>query len=67
MVASYPQVMLQLSQGNSENTRDSQVTVIHSHGLKHKVEEGRAGGGRDTERYREIQWDVYWGGAVGMC
>jgi len=34
MVASYPQVMQQLSQGNSEKARYSQVTVIHSHGLK---------------------------------
>ena len=35
MVASYPQVMQQLLQGNSEKARYSQVTVIHSHGLKH--------------------------------
>ncbi len=35
MVASYPQVMQQLSQGNSEKARYSQVTVIHSHGLEH--------------------------------
>ncbi len=35
MVASYPQVMQQLSQGNSEKACYSQVTVIHSHGLKH--------------------------------
>ena len=34
MVASYPQVMQQLLQGNSEKARYSQVTVIHSHGLK---------------------------------
>ncbi len=37
MVASYPQVMQQLSQGNSEKARYSQVTVIHSHGLKHRA------------------------------
>ncbi len=34
MVVSYPQVMQQLSQGNSEKAHYSQVTVIHSHGLK---------------------------------
>jgi hypothetical protein len=34
MVASYPQVMQQLLQGNSEKARYSQVTVIHSHGPK---------------------------------
>ncbi len=37
MVASYPQVMQQLSQGNSEKASYSQVTVIHSHGLKHSA------------------------------
>jgi hypothetical protein len=40
MVASYPQVMQQLLQGNSEKARYSQVTVIHSHGLKHKCVTG---------------------------
>ena len=34
MVASYPQVMQQQLQGNSEKAHYSQVTVIHSHGLK---------------------------------
>ena len=34
MVASYPQGMQQLSQANCEKARYSQVTVIHSHGLK---------------------------------
>jgi hypothetical protein len=31
--------MQQLSQGNSEKARYSQVTVIHSHGLKHHIAE----------------------------
>ncbi len=34
MVVSYPHLMQQLSQGYSEKARYSQVTVIHSHGLK---------------------------------
>jgi hypothetical protein len=42
MVASYPQVMQQLLQGNSEKARYSQVTVIHSHGLKQIVAITRA-------------------------
>ena len=39
-VASYPQVMQQLSQGNSEKARYSQVTgtVIHWHSHGHKQE-----------------------------
>ena len=51
MVASYPQVMQQLLQGNSEKARYSQVTVIHSHGLKQDM----------TTRVVSASDPFYWG------